>query len=106
MKTRFEEMLDNYVYYIQKLTNEYYAKFPNLEVAKITIRKGRKYMKVTKVSEGMISESVHSFVEVETGNVYKAASWRAPAKHVRANIYDYNSLKNGVNEHGANYIVR
>jgi hypothetical protein len=61
-------------------------------------------MKITKVGNG--GESVHSFVEVETGNVFKAAGWRAPAKHVRANIYDYNSLKNGVNEHGANYIIR
>ena len=65
-------------------------------------------MKVTQVTE--TSESVHTFVEVETGNVYsslyspfKAAGWREPAKHVRANIYDYNSLKNGVNVHGAIY---
>ena len=27
--------------------------------------------------------SVHAFVDKETGQVYKPASWRAPAKHVR-----------------------
>ena len=31
---------------------------------------------------------VHSFVEVATGNVLKAAGWKAPAKHARGNIWD------------------
>ena len=30
--------------------------------------------------------SVHCFVDKETGDVYKAASWRSPAKHVRFNL--------------------
>jgi len=104
--TKFEETLSNYVYYIQKINNEYYDEhLTNLSRPTIVIDKGRKYMKVVVESHGD-SRSVHSFVEVETGNVFKAAGWRAPAKHVRANIYDYDSIKRGVNMHGANYIVR
>ena len=30
--------------------------------------------------------SVHCFVDKETGDVYKAASWRSPAKHIRFNL--------------------
>ena len=34
--------------------------------------------------------SVHAFVDKETGEVYKPASWKAPAKHVR---YDLRLIK-------------
>ena len=30
--------------------------------------------------------SVHCFVDKETGDVYKAASWRSPAKHIRFSL--------------------
>ena len=45
---------------------------------------GKKYHKVSHTQDG--STSVHSFVDKETGDVYKAASWKAPAKHVRYNF--------------------
>ena len=32
------------------------------------------------------SRSVHCFVEKKKGEVYKAASWRGPAKHVRFDL--------------------
>lgn len=32
------------------------------------------------------SRSVHCFVDKKTGEVYKAASWRGPAKHVRFDL--------------------
>ncbi len=39
--------------------------------------------------------SVHSFIDMETGDVLMAASFKAPAKHARGNIYDeHNGLKN------------
>jgi hypothetical protein len=31
--------------------------------------------------------SAHSFIDYETGDVLKAASWKVPAKHARGNIY-------------------
>ena len=31
-------------------------------------------------------ESVHAFVDKKTGEVYKPASWRGPAKHVRFDL--------------------
>ena len=35
---------------------------------------------------GYKAGSVHAFVDKETGEVYKPASWRAPAKHVRFDL--------------------
>ena len=37
--------------------------------------------------------SVHSFVDKETGDVFKAASWAAPAKHVRFTFQNVDHLK-------------
>jgi len=49
---------------------------------------GRKYHKVVYVDGG--SRSVHCFVDKKTGEVYKSASWRSPAKGVR---YDLRVIK-------------
>ena len=57
---------------------------------KFEIREGKKYYKIVQVEFDTFQNrneyrdsSVHSFVDKNTGNVYKAASWKAPAKHVR-----------------------
>lgn len=46
------------------------------------IQSGRKYHKIVQVDDGRVG-SVHAFVDKETGEVYKPASWKSPAKHVR-----------------------
>lgn len=44
----------------------------------------RKFYKIIQV--GQHQRSVHAFVDKKTGDVYKPAGWKAPAKHVRFNI--------------------
>jgi len=46
---------------------------------------GRKYHKVMQCVDGQ-TESVHAFIDRKTGEVYKAASIKAPAKGVRFNL--------------------
>ena len=46
---------------------------------------GRKYHKVIFVDGGG-SRSVHAFIDKKTGEVYKSASWKAPAKGVRFDL--------------------
>ena len=62
---------------------------------KFRIQEGRKYYKIIQqnyreyndyypnLKEGYHDGSVHSFVDKNTGEVYMAASWSKPAKHVR-----------------------
>ena len=58
---------------------------------KFEIREGKKYYKIVQVEFDTFQgrneyrdSSVHSFVDKNTGDVYKPASWRSPAtKHVR-----------------------
>lgn len=52
---------------------------------------GSKYSKVIVRDENQSSGSAYCFVEKTTGNIYRPASWNAPAKHARANIYSKES---------------
>ena len=57
------------------------------------IEKGRKYYKVClrwkQVNRQFKDDiSVHCFVDKLTGEVYKPAGWKSPAKHVRFNMSD------------------
>lgn len=45
---------------------------------------GRKYHKVIMNANG--SRSVHCFIDKKTGEVYKSASWKSPAKGVRYDL--------------------
>jgi len=45
---------------------------------------GRKYHKIIMNANG--SHSVHAFIDKQTGQVYKSASWKAPAKGVRYDL--------------------
>ena len=45
---------------------------------------GRKYHKIIMNANG--SRSVHAFVDKKTGQVYKSASWKSPAKGVRYDL--------------------
>ena len=53
------------------------------------IESGRKYHKIILIDGGG-SRSVSCFVDKKTGEIYKAASFRAPAKHVR---YDFRIIE-------------
>jgi hypothetical protein len=35
---------------------------------------------------------VHAFIDWETGDVYKPAGWKAPAKHIRFSLRDDESF--------------
>jgi len=52
---------------------------------KFYIESGRKYHKLI-METGAGSRSVHAFIDKKTGEVYKPASFKAPAKHVRFNL--------------------
>ena len=52
---------------------------------KFYIESGRKYHKII-METGAGSRSVHALVDKKTGEVYKAASFKSPAKGVRFNL--------------------
>ena len=58
---------------------------PNSDPYKFSIESGRKYHKIVMETESQ-SRSVHAFIDKKTGEVYKPASFRGPAKHVRFDL--------------------
>ena len=67
------------------LVDNFKQSHPNSDPYKFYIESGRKYHKIVMETESQ-SRSVHAFVDKKTGEVYKAASFKAPAKHVRFNL--------------------
>jgi hypothetical protein len=65
---------------------------------------GRKYARIV-ASLGDTQRSVHCFVEIETGNILKAAGWKTPAKHARGNINDEDGGRSAVTAYGAVYLA-
>lgn len=63
-----------------------------------TFKIGKRYAKVIR------GGSVHCFVDRENGDVLKAASWNAPAKHARGNIYDAKNGLGWMREFGPAYL--
>ena len=57
---------------------------------------GRKYFKVIRVGDEYKSNDEHrcveAFIDRQTGDIFKPASWRKPAKGVRFNLLDQDSL--------------
>ena len=67
------------------------------DLYKFTFKTGKKFHKVyflqyEEANEyynrpaGYRAGSVHAFIDKQTGEVYKPASWKAPAKHVRYDL--------------------
>ena len=69
----------------EALVNDFNRRHPNSDPYKFYIESGRKYHKIVMETESQ-SRSVHAFVDKKTGEVYKPASFIAPAKIVRYNL--------------------
>ena len=78
------------------LEQNYQKRYPDFNSKKIfKMELGRKYWKVNQVDYDANGEEfsggVHAFVDRNSGDVYKPASWKSPAKHVR---YDLRIINN------------
>ena len=70
--------------------NDFNFAIPHVETAD---RRGSKYVKLwrtetsPRTGEKLPNSSIHAFVEIETGDIFKPATYKAPAKHARGTIY-------------------
>ena len=68
------------------LVQNYKNRYPNSSNdMEFVMEAGRKYYKINQVNDGY-SGGVHAFIDKKTGDVFKPASWRGPAKIVRYNL--------------------
>ena len=68
------------------LVQNYKNRYPNSSNdMEFVMEVGRKYYKINQVNDGYCG-GVHAFIDKKTGDVFKPASWRGPAKIVRYNL--------------------
>ena len=99
--------LEKYMAMVQEKNAVYYQVngFTHSDPDHISADIGRKYARVVKNDQLSGSRSVHTFVNMENGDILKAGGWSAPQKNgVRGNIFADDLGANRVNEHGANYL--
>ena len=90
---------------VNALESNYDSRYPNsADPVRFEIESGRKYLKINQIhknSDGSVYPGgVHAFVNKKTGEVFKPASWRGPAKIVR---YDLRIINNRAQLHNPNY---
>ena len=79
-RQRFFSMTSNADFHNQQIEN-----IKNGDHYKFIIETGRKYHKIIMVTDSG-SRSVHAFVDKKTGELYKSASFKTPAKGVRFDL--------------------
>ncbi len=67
-------------------------KYPG-QIKTLTYTKGKRYIRVVAESgivakTTTIQSSAWAFIDMTNGNILKPATWKAPAKHARGNIFD------------------
>ena len=78
-----DQKIEKWVWhYCRSLEQNYQLRYPNSNTSvTFTMKFGKKYIKVIQDNS-----SVHAFIDRNTGEVYKPASWKSPAKIVRYDL--------------------
>ena len=108
---------ENYIiYHLETLNGNLHGNYPEnareqldamengtANLMKFVVKTGKRYYKIvqqefetwekSKYYGQYRDGSVHAFVDKETGDVYKPASWQAPAKHIRFTFQNVDHLK-------------
>jgi len=95
-KLTLDQKIEKWVWQLcRSLEENYLLRYPDSDYpVKFRMEFGRKYIKVIQqdLRDGDYRDGgVHAFVDRNTGEVYKPASWKSPAKIVR---YDLRIINN------------
>tara|TARA_B100001250_G_scaffold126382_1_gene107539 strand:+ start:1749 stop:2141 length:393 start_codon:yes stop_codon:yes gene_type:complete len=105
-KLTLDQKIEKWVWQLcRTLEENYQQSYPNSSSDKtFKMEFGRKYIKIVGTdidSNGKEwSQGVHAFIDKKTGEVYKPASWKSPAKIVR---YDLRIISDRQRLHNPNF---
>lgn len=109
-KEEIEARLTEWLKAIETFKNDEIKKSKMPYTAMLEMQRGSKFIRVVSRDKWPNESAptngyVYCFIEIATGNIYKAAGWKAPAKHVRGSIFDDNySIGKGVTSYGGAYL--
>ena len=97
------QQLSDYVAMVQGKVNAGHIRSLNYpDPDTVSVKLGRKYAKV--IVSGTTT-SVHTFINMNNGDILKAGSWAAPATNgIRGSIFAADNGASVVDKHGANYL--
>ena len=104
-KLTLDQKIEKWVWQLcRSLEENYNLRYSNSSFPiKFRMESGRKYWKVIQqdLRDGDYRDGgVHAFIDKNTGEVYKPASWKSPAKIVR---YDLRLIEDRVKLHTPNF---
>jgi len=81
----FDTALMRFVEFSQNVVDKNMEQFPG-QHKRLVLMKGRRYIRI--VADDGTQSSAWAFIDTTNGDILKPASWKAPAKHARGNIYN------------------
>ena len=88
----FNEAMDNLLVKIQESYDNWGSRTGIDKKLDLTLQPGRKFIKVVEGNRvwGFVAkiDGTHKGLPMKRGDILKAATWRAPAKHSRGSIFD------------------
>ena len=104
-KLTLDQKIEKWVWQLcRSLEKNYLLRYSNSDHApKFRMEFGRKYIKVIQQdlrNDEYRDGGVHAFIDKKTGEVYKPASWKSPAKIVR---YDLRIISDRQRLHNPNF---
>lgn len=99
----FHEQFYSFFEGCKKIFNEHMQRFPSCN-ERLVVSAGRRYVRIDKVSANGTSASVFAFVDKTNGDVLKPASYKAPAKGARGNIFDMHNGLAKITPYGPAYL--
>lgn len=86
-----DEQIQQVVDYAQKVINTYYAQegYENIKPGIISVEKGKRYAKLLITQDGGKGQRFcYGFIDMTNGDLFKAASFKAPERNFpRGNIH-------------------
>jgi hypothetical protein len=107
-RENFEKRLQKFVDVAQRIINDHYMETWPTKAKEdydvLEIQEGKRYAKIVRKDPRHSGGSVHCFVDKTNGDILKAASWKAPAKQARGNIFDEDFGASTMTQWGCKYL--
>lgn len=95
----FDAVLKNWLENCQRLVDDYrLLHYKNNPRETLDVANGKKYIKIVK------NRAAWAFIDKVSGDIFKPASWAAPAKHARGNIFDESNGMKYMSAYGPDYL--
>lgn len=96
MEKTFFEAFNDWFQAVVKMINQHQSEIN--QYSAIELNEGRRYYKV------VVNGAAWAFVDKQNGDILKPASWNAPAKHARGNVFDMHGGLKHVSAYGPAYM--